>query len=49
MIWKLSKFVDNIWVLPIKEDDTHRDFSKRLEMDPIKGTEFVLKSMKIFN
>jgi hypothetical protein len=49
MIWKLSKFVDDIWVLPIKEDDTHKDFSKRLEMDPIKGTEFVLRSMKIFS
>lgn len=50
MIWKLSQSLDDVWVLLTKVDDTHKDFSNDLRnISPIRGTEFVLKALEIFN
>lgn len=49
MIWKLSQALDDVWVLPTKYDDTHKEFVNDLgKVSPMKGTEFILRVLEIF-
>jgi hypothetical protein len=49
MIWGLSREIDDVWVLPIRIDDTDDNFSKALvDTQPIEASRFILRNSGYF-